>query len=118
MSAEWEAAMKPYRMAKLRADNEWEAFKSLPDDHAGREVYGENADQSGEEESAAHTALFDMPAPDVVPLLWDLDHVITFESDQDGEYMIAWSRSYVRQTIADYHRMLGGAVAPELVDEP
>jgi hypothetical protein len=115
MSAEWAAAMTRYRMAKLRADSEWEALKNLPDDHADREIYGENADQSGEEESAARTVLLNMPAPDLVALRWKLDHIITFEGIED-EYMEAWSRAYVRQTIADYHRLLGGA--PERVDEP
>jgi hypothetical protein len=121
MSAEWDTAMMRYRMAKMRADTEWAACKNLPDGHPDEELLGGLADQSGEEETAARTALLNMPAPDLAALRWKLDNVITFESFHGGEdYMDAWSRSYAHQTIVDYQRMLScdGAVYAEAATQP
>lgn len=54
----------------------------------------------------AQTELMGMPAPDRAALRWKLD--LLLEPDADGSTG-SWSRDYIRQTVADYQRLLGDA---------
>lgn len=54
----------------------------------------------------AERRLMDMPAPDRAALRWKLDHIF---GDNDGEWQAQYSVGYVRQTVADYRRLLGDA---------
>lgn len=105
-SAAWGAAMMRFRMAELRFENEWSAFVALDNDHEDRPHWVTLIDQSSDELGAARKALLNMPAPHQSALRWKLDQVITFEGDEDDEFMEAWSRTFVQQTINDYRRLL------------
>lgn len=50
--------------------------------------------------------LMAMPAPNRAALRWKLDHLM---DDNDGEWMASHSVGYVRQTMADYRRLLADA---------
>jgi len=49
-------------------------------------------------------ALMNYPAPGLEALQWKLDKI--FETENDSDFIPAWSRGYVKQTIADYRRLL------------
>jgi hypothetical protein len=104
--ANWDAAMMRHRMAARRFDHEWSTYMGMDDSDLDKELFSNLVEQSADAQRDALKALMDMPAPHLAALRWKLDQAITFESDEDDEYMEAWSRSYVRQTIADYRRLL------------
>lgn len=108
----WDAAMLRYRMAFHRARNEWRAYCEIPHDHEDRKVLEGLCGLSADEEDEAEKALLEMPAPHLAALRWKLDNVITFDdADDDDEFMAAWARRRVAQTIADYKRLLPDASA-------
>lgn len=107
----WDRATADYLAAKSQADaftaahydphyERWDADRNhaIPA-HIDNEMQPHD-DRVGDRE----TALMKMPAPNGAALRWKLDRALHVDF---GEATSAWSEEYVRQTIADYRRLLG-----------
>lgn len=104
--ARWGAAKERCRLSELRFNSDWDTYNSLPNDHADKRSWAFLIDQSSDESQAAKAALLDTPAPNLAALRWKLEQIITFTDDDDEEFMDAWAKKLVVQTIADYKRLL------------
>jgi len=86
LRAQWDAAM-------ARAENAKRAYLNDPD----------RADELCDAWSDAESDLMGIPAPDLQALRWKLDH---FMLDHNGVYHASYSVDFLRQTIADYQRLM------------
>ena len=87
------------------ADERDGAIRAIRDGF-GMDADDEEAERLGEALAEAEGALMELPAPDRVALRWKLDKLFEPEA---GDSTPCWSMDYVRQTIADYQRLLGDA---------
>lgn len=85
---QWDAAMAEYSAALA-------ATEADPDD-----------DDAGFAFVDAEARLLNLPAPDNAALRWKLDRVLEAHPETG---LKPWAASHLRQTIADYRRLLGDA---------
>ena len=111
-AAQWDATMRRYLDAKAATDRYLEQVwrpaynRRSPGTHSLADRIENEAERLSDAEHAAHDMLIGMPAPNRAAVRWKLDYLLG--TDHDG-YNSAWSESYIRQTIADYRRLLGDA---------
>ena len=107
MSADiaWGAAYQQWRIAKRRHMLDWDAYRAMPYSDSEADIASEMSTMSGDALAAAESALMELPAPNLAALRWKLDHIL--EPDSGSDETPGWSMGYVRQTIADYRRLLG-----------
>jgi hypothetical protein len=106
----WFAKNPEQKKAKYRAALDTvQAFRDAEarnDRDTGMAEADERYEAFGEAIADAESALMDIPAPDLEALRWKLDQLLEPNSEHSTA---AWSRDYVAQTVADYHRLLGDA---------
>lgn len=99
------------RKAEYRAAlDSVQAYRDADEAHrrtSGMDAADDRIDELCTADADAECELMNMPAPHRAALRWKLDRI--FEPDGETlETMPAWSGDFIRQTIADYQRLLGG----------
>lgn len=101
-SAVWDRALSAYRTAKV----DFDAFAQIHDRRYAADTLswhiGRRMDDLGDRLTEAEGILMALPAPDAAALRWKMEYV--FEADEEA--MPAWSMGQLRQTIADFRRLL------------
>jgi len=97
------AILEPLERGQLTAADAWEALVVRLREVEDPAV--EATDETIELAGDLATALMAMPAPNAAALCWKLDYLLAVGlGDSTGSY----SADFVRQTVDDYRRMLGG----------
>ena len=107
-SVAWDKAMK-YHLAAARACEAYGRAFDRENTKAGYKVPDHISDEYERLAVLAwesRNALMEIPAPHHAALLWKLDIILGVEP---GESFEAWNEEYLRQTVADYRRLLGEA---------
>lgn len=103
-SAKWGAAFMKWRMAKVREELEWDAYRATPKDHPDRAVLSDLCEDSMSAEAASWRELIETPAPDLQALRWKLDQFVIVEQDED--HSVAWAAPIALHVKADIQRLL------------
>ncbi|WP_333837373.1 hypothetical protein [Novosphingobium sp.] len=103
----WDAALRRVQLADFEWRTKSDAIDAMDRSSAAWAQANDELEALVETFSDAEIALLDTPAPDRIALQWKLDRIL--DGGINGPWTESYSADYIRQTVADYRRLLGDA---------